>query len=260
MQKLINHILVPISEGKRSALVAEKAVRMANHFQCSLHILYTENTVLAPFLGTALENEKGNTRKKLSVLEDRFGTLLEPGLPLRIGMCKGDLERNIGEYAIRNFIDLTVVGASGNSLPGSLFSSLSINRLARRTQSAVLSVNDGPVPEQVQNIVLPVEAHLPMKKVMLASYMARKFNAKIHLIGLTSRNLLTSVDDALYLYKTFQLLRDNTNLAVEYHLLPGDNIADITLGYAQSIGADLIVVNPGTYNKYHRQMPDTVVV
>lgn len=260
MQKLINHILAPISEGKRSALVAEKAVRMANHFQCNLHLLYTENTALVPFLGTPNENLKGNTRKKLSVLEDRFGPLLEPGLPLRISLCKGDLERNIGEYAIKNFIDVTVVGGSGTSLPGSLFGSLSINRLVRRTQSAVLAVNDGPMFEHIQNIVLPVEAHLTMRKVMLASYMARKFNAKIHLIGLTKRNPLTSVNDALYLYKTFQLLRDNTNLAVEYHILPGENIGDKTLEYAQSIGADLIVVDPGTYHQYRRLRLSTVVV
>jgi nucleotide-binding universal stress UspA family protein len=245
MQKLINHILAPIGPGKRSALVAERAVRMANHFQSSLHLLYAGNIALVPFLSTPGENEPGNTNNKLSVLEERFGSLLEPGLPFRVSMCRGDIERKIGEYAIRNFIDVTVIGSSGSSLPGSLFGSLSINRLARRTKSAVLTVNESLSLENVQNIVLPVEAHLPMRKVMIASYVARKFNAKIHLIGLSKRNPLTSVNDALYLYKTFQLLRDNTNLAVEYHILPGENIADKTLEYARSINADLIVVNPG---------------
>lgn len=245
MQKLINHILVPIGAGKRSALVAEKAVRMANHFQSSLHLLYVENTSLVPFLGAPDENLKGNSHNTLSVLEERYCSLLDPGLPVHVSACKGDVERKIGEYAIRHFIDVTVIGSTGNSLPGSLFGSLSINRLARRTKSAVLTVNDGPVLEKVQNIVLPVEAHLSMRKVMLASYVARKYNARIHLIGLTRRNPLSSSNDALYLYKTFQLLRDNTNLAVEYHILPGENIADKTLEYARSIGADLIVVNPG---------------
>jgi K+-sensing histidine kinase KdpD len=245
MQKLINHILAPVGPGKRSALVTERATRLANHFQSSLHLLYTENTALVPFLGAPGENAKGNTRKKLSELEERVGLFLEPGLPLRITMCKGELERQIGEYAIRNFIDVTVIGGSPNYLQGSLFGSLSINRLARKTKSAVLTVNESLALENVQNIVLPVAANLPMRKVMLASYIARKFNAKIHLIGLTKRNPLTSVNDALYLYKTFQLLRDNTNLAVEYHILPGENIADKTLEYARSINADLIVVNPG---------------
>jgi nucleotide-binding universal stress UspA family protein len=245
MQKLINHILAPIGAGRRSALVAEKAVRMANHFQSSLHLLYAENTALVPFLGAPDENQRGNTRYKLSELEQRLRPLLEPGLPFHISSVRGDVERKISEYAIRHFIDVMVLGNTGNSLPGNLFGSLSINRLARRTKSAILTVNDGPVLEKVQNIVLPIEAHLPMRKVMLASYVARKFNARIHLIGLTRRNPLSSVNDALYLYKTFQLLRDNTNLAVEYHILPGENIADKTLEYARSIGADLIVVNPG---------------
>lgn len=218
---------------------------MANYFQCSLHFLYTEHTALVPVFGNPDENSKGNTRAKLSAIEEKYGSLLEPGLPLRISACKGDTERNIAEYAIRNFIDVIVVGRSGYSLPGSLFGSLSINRLARRTKSAVLTVNEQPALEKVQNIVLPVAAHLPMRKIMLASYVARKFNAKIHLIGLTKRYPLTAVNDALYLYKTFQLLRDNTNLDVEYHMLHGENIADMTLEFARDINADLIVVNPG---------------
>jgi nucleotide-binding universal stress UspA family protein len=150
----------------------------------------------------------------------------------------------VGEYAIKNYIDVITVGRSGH-LPGSFFGSLSVNRLARRTQSAVLTLNDGLSLENVQNIVLPVSAHLPMRKIMLASYIARKYKAKIHLVGLSKRYPLTSVNDALYLYKTFQLLRENTNLEVEYHILHGDNIADKTLEYARGIDADLIVVNPG---------------
>jgi nucleotide-binding universal stress UspA family protein len=219
---------------------------MANHFQSSLHLLYTECTSLVPIFSTPNENQTGNSRKKLLAIQERYGPQLEPGLPLRISQCRGDIEQKIGEYAIRNFIDVIVVGRSAYTLPGGLFGSLSINRLARRTQSAVLTVNDDrPALENVQNIVLPVMAHLPMRKIMLASYVARKFNAKIHLLGVTKRYPLTSVNDALYLYKTFQLLRDNTNLAVEYHILPGENIADKTLEYAERINADLIVVNPG---------------
>ena len=226
-------------------VVAERAIRMANHFHCGLHLLYTENTALVPIFSSGQEDRTGNTRKKLSALEERFGPLLEPGLPLRISHSKGEVEQKVGEYAIKNFIDVIMVGRSGHSLPGSLFGSLSINRLARRTRSAVLTVNDGPALENVQNIVLPVAAHLPMRKIMLASYVARKSNAKIHLIGLSKRHPFTAVNDAQYLYKTFQLLRDNTNLDVEYHMLPGENIADKTLEYARGINADLIVVNPG---------------
>jgi nucleotide-binding universal stress UspA family protein len=245
MQKLINHILAPVSSGKLSDLVAERAARLANHFQSSLHLMYAEPAAVVPFLSVSGENFKGNARRKLSVLEECVGNLLEPGLPFFVTHCKGDLQRKISEYAIRNFIDIIVVGGSPNYLPGSLFGSFSINGLARRSKAAVLTITEGLALENVQNIVLPVVANLPMRKVMLTAYIARKFKAKIHLIGLTKRNPLTSANDALYLYKTFQLLRDNTNLDVEYHILPGENIADKTLEYAQNIGADLIVVNPG---------------
>ena len=54
MQKLINNILAPIRAGKQSMIVAERAVRMANHFHCGLHLLYTETTGLVPIFGAQM--------------------------------------------------------------------------------------------------------------------------------------------------------------------------------------------------------------
>jgi len=244
MQKIINNILAPVTAGKQGELVADNALRMANHFQCGLHLLLAEGTRLHSLLGS-LGKPVGNSNRRLAALEEKYAPLLHQGLSLRVSACKGDIEQQVAEYAIRHFIDVIVVGKAGNSLPGSLFGSLSINRLARKTKAAVLTVDNWPALEKVQNIVLPVGEHLPIRKMMIASYFARKFNARIHLIGLSKKYPFTSVEDAMYVYKTFQLLRDNTNLEVEYHIIRGENIADKTLEYAQDIKADLIVVNPG---------------
>jgi K+-sensing histidine kinase KdpD len=123
--------------------------------------------------------------------------------------------------------------------------SFNINRISKKTGCPVLTVKGTARLEAIKNIVLPVDAHLPLRKVMFASYLARHFNARIHLIALSEPGDEDNVENKVYLYKTYQLLRENTNLTVECHTVHGGNIADTTLEYARQINADLIVVNPG---------------
>jgi hypothetical protein len=80
---------------------------------------------------------------------------------------------------------------------------------------------------------------------MFASYLAKQFNSRIHLIAISNKHKKAEPDDTIYLYKAYQLLRDNTNLRIECHTVAGENLADSTLEYAQKVDADLIVVNPG---------------
>ena len=80
---------------------------------------------------------------------------------------------------------------------------------------------------------------------MFASYLARKYNSKIHLLSIAGDEKDSAADRNQYLFKAYQLLRENTNLTVECHTIRGHNIADSTLRFARKINADLIVVNPG---------------
>ena len=251
MKKLINNILVPVDFGKPSMLALDKAVHMANHFRCGLHVLHVENSAIIPltkdgnFFTAGKQPDKKDNQEKLAQLEDKYFKKVDAGLPCKAVMEKGNTEQVIVEYSIRNHIDFIVVGKSNRVLLGNLFQSLSINRLARKTNSAIVTVKSKPAFENIRNIVLPVGTHLPLRKIMFASYLAEKFNARIHLIALTKRFPVTRVEDTLYLYKTYQLLKEKTALSVECHTIPGANIADSTLEYAQQINADLIVVNPG---------------
>ena len=251
MKKVINNILVPVDFGKQSDVAIEKAVQLANHFHCGLHILHVENASFIPLAveGNFFTNGKGNDKAdaadKLSLLENRYAPMVNKGLPFQVCIEKGNTEQMIVEYAVRNHIDFIVIGKSNKTKLGDFFHRLNINRIARKTNSAVLTVKPNPALDSIRNIVLPVDAHLPVRKIMFAGYLAKIFGSKIHLIALTRQFPVPRVEDTVYLYKTYQLLKTNTNLSVECHTVPGENIAETTLEYAQQINADLIVVNPG---------------
>lgn len=152
-------------------------------------------------------------------------------------------ERVIAEYAAVHRIDLILAQKSPQLLPF-IPMGLDINRLAARTSCPVLSISDLSF-SGIRNIVLPVAGYLPLRRIMLATYLARNFNAAIHLISLTSGDATAQNRNQAYLHRTFQLLKENTTLAVKCNTMEGRSIADTTLEYAKRIKADLILANPG---------------
>ena len=45
---------------------------------------------------------------------------------------------------------------------------------------------------------------------------------------------------------SYQYLKDITNIPIECRTVPGNNLAQATVQYAENIGADLILVNAGS--------------
>lgn len=249
MNKLFNKILVPVEFSKQTSQVVSKAVMIANQFKCDLHLVFVENGGMADadkhLVEVLTEGELTDYDVKLQELKAAFLPQLEDGLQLVTVMHKGSREQYIISYALQHTIDLIMVEKPRSVLPMRFSRSFNINRISRKTGCPVLTVKGTAELEAIRNIVLPVDAHLPLRKVMFASYLAKHFNARIHLIALSEPGEEADVEKKAYLYKTFQLLRENTNLNIECHTVHGGNIADTTLQYAQEINADLIVVNPG---------------
>lgn len=249
MNKLFNNILVPVEFSKQTSQVVSKAVMIANQFKCDLHLVFVENGGMADadkhLVEVLTEGELTDYDVKMQELKTEFLPHLEDGLQLLTVMHKGSREQYIISYALQHAIDLIMVEKPRSILPMRFSRSFNINRISKKTGCPVLTVKGTAELEAIRNIVLPVDAHLPLRKVMFASYLAKHFNARIHLIALSEPGDENDLEKKAYLYKTFQLLRENTNLNIECHTIHGGNIADTTLQYATDINADLIVVNPG---------------
>lgn len=248
MKKLFNNILVPVEFNRHSELALQKALSIANQFDCHLHVLHIESQVIPgekTLLPPLVEEDELSAMDKLQQWKEKYSTQLLPGLQFFIIEKKGKKEQMIVEYVKLHQIDLIVIGKPYQLFPGNVFASVNINRLSRKTECPVLTVKAKSALEKVRIIVLPVDAHLPIRKIMFASYLARKFNARIHLIAVTASYPKQTIQEMAYLYKTYQLLKENTNLTIECHAVPGANIAETTLEYARQVNADLIVVNPG---------------
>jgi nucleotide-binding universal stress UspA family protein len=247
MKKLFNNILVPAFRLQTADPAVERAIHIANQLECHLHVIYVEKNGWPgeEIQGTnhpGFDNQFQLDDDKMTILHSQYSMRLQPGLQLHLSVKKGIKEKIITEYAIQHSIDLVILGRTKQWW--FFDTALDVNKLARNIDCPVLTVKDTPHLEKLKNIVLPVNSHLPVRKIIMASYFANAFNAKIHLIAL-SKHMKTNEGHDPYLYKSYQLLNDNTKLSVECHAIAGENLADTTLEYAERIKADLIVVNPG---------------
>jgi nucleotide-binding universal stress UspA family protein len=249
MHKLFNNILIPVDFSEVSELAIEKAIDIANHFQCNIHLVYIENERLLmkkkKLLSHRADSALPGSEAKLYQLQNKYTYKLDPGLVIQSAAVRGNKNRSVIEYSFSHRIDLLIIGKpaslSGTLLPGNF----NINEITKKVGCPVLTVRKEAGNVRLMNIVLPVCSVLPIRKIMFASYLARKYNSKIHLLAIAGAEDNEQGDRNQYLHKAYQLLRDNTNLDIECHTLRGQNIAETTLRFAKKIDADLIVINPG---------------
>ncbi len=252
MEKLFNHILVPVNFNRNTEMVMEKAIEIANQFECDLRVLYVQTPVMAiPFLydghfsGTLYNNNREELEEKMNNLGKQYRSRLATGLKMTTDVTAGNWYVVVKEQVIKSRIDLVVIPRNEKKFLGALLYRININRLTLQTQCPVLTVTKDFDITHLQNIVVPVADFLPVRKLTAATYMARKMNGVIHLMGRSESNGQDSEKETRQLTRAYQLLRDYTNVKVYCSSRTGNSYAEDTLAYAQKVNADLIVVNPG---------------
>ena len=174
MYQLFNNILIPVDLRHDAMPAVEKAMNIATRFNSNIHLLY----VLKKSFWSLQNFPKQVAHKKmqLNVLKEKHSPSLAKGFLLHTQVWEGDLENSIAEYAAITHIDLILAQKPTSLIPG-LNSRLNINRLASKTNAAVLSLLPTPSFKGIKNIVLPVSGYLPLRRIMLATYLAKNFNA-----------------------------------------------------------------------------------
>ena len=248
MQKLFNDILVPVFLNKKPGSAIEKAIQFANQLQCNLHLVGLSPLSSFAFVQKGIfqvvgeDRDDAEKKRIMSDLQANYCQKMEENLLLSIYYERGEPEKIVSAYTTMHPIDLVFVTDEGR---GFSFSGKGINasRLARRINCPVLTLKSNPSLNGLKIIVMPVGKSLPINKIRVAAYLAKRYNASIHLITREKNALM--YEELAYMQKALQVLKDNTNLPVKCKTLSGESIGDITMQYAHEVKAGLIVVNPG---------------
>ena len=231
---------------------------IASKFNSELHLLHVTQHSDAPYLTAPeafffevakddRENEEFDKRSLIKIkqdLEKRFEVKIETHEVL------GKLCKTVRAISLDFQIDLIVLGAIKKNWLKELFFQSKAKNIIRAVDCEVLCVYPGSNSIRLKKIVLPVGKFVPRKKIRLAYELAKKFTANVHLISLNSNGASLTSEETKVLMTSYQYLKDITNIPVECRTVQGNNLARATLEYANTIGADLILVNTGAESHF----------
>lgn len=252
MQQLFDHILVPVGFNRNTNFIIEKAVQAANHFGCDIHLLHVCTPYLPVsvffdgyFSAPAFFNTEEKARHKMKKLVSKYRHRLREGLVLDASVSSGSWDVQMKELIITRHINLVMIPKHKRKFFGALVYEVDVNELSLQSQCPILTVTRDFDVQHLQNIVVPVNDFLPLRKLSVATRLASQFNGMIHLMGHRSNRYADDKRNVKYLTMAYQLLRDYADVKVYCSSKEGRNVADDTLEYATNIQADLIVVNSG---------------
>jgi len=250
MQKLFTKILLPVAFNRNTRWSVEKAVQLANKFDCDIHLLHVQvPPVTLPMLynkllsGSLAKSSGNDLSQKMKVLEQQLKPKLKDGLLVTSTIVPGHWQSVLKDMIIAEHINLTVIPRNRRKHSSALIQRVNINRLSQQTNCPVMTVTRGFNANHLQNIVVPVNGLLPVKKLTIATYLSLESSGHIYLMS--GENQSSADRKEGYMLKAYQLLSEFGKLNIHFAVQNNYDPAAGTLAYAKNVHADLIVVNPG---------------
>ena len=252
MKSFFNRILVPVLLNKDSAPIIEKAVDIANEFGCDIHLLHVHTIPRAfsflqerPFTSARIKQQLQLKQVQLEGFIDKLRLSLGDCLLASGSVVQGNWQTVLKHTIISHDIDLVIIPSLTGRVSDPVIKQIDVNRLSQQTQCPVLTITNGFEIGHIQNIVVPVNDFLPVRKLTAATFLSKKYNGMVHLLGKRSESYSEDKTNTVCLTKAYQLLSEYTNVRVHCSSDKGSSVASGALEYARKVDADLIVVNPG---------------
>lgn len=246
----INKILIPIDLSDTSKLAFEHAAYLCQKFGSSLHLLHVYKTssvdVLPNLTATSpgisnASDLKAMVTEELEGLSDKFSD--KYGVKCDIEIREGSVSKEIIETAKEVKADLIVMGTHGVSGFEEFFMGSNAYRVVTSSSIPVLTVQEKATKMGFENIVLPIDSSSHTRdKVAQAVTIAEAFNSKIHIAALIREE--NEEDQKIFNLKIKQVEEhlDHKGIQHDTRVLHGENIAEMTLTFAEAVKADLTVI------------------
>jgi nucleotide-binding universal stress UspA family protein len=238
MANKLYNILVPVDFTTKNKWAVAKAIELSNCFNCNIHLVHISHAG-NNFLQRNVNGEAA--LKKLEQLKALYKNQLCGEGSLEISVLAGNPQRQLAKYIEQYEMDLVVTGLSKFNFIQRIISSISISRLARKTNVPVLAVRSGGLICHFKKIVLPVSGEVPVRQIRLAALLGRAFKSTVYFVSLRKHagdKTQGILDSAL------EMVQSISTIPVQCFLLEGQNLAKSTLEFSKKINADLIMVNP----------------
>ena len=234
-------IIVGTDFSKGSFVALELATDIANKMECDIKLIWAKREKL-------LIDEEQQTIMTL-LAEEKLKRLCEEYQPkmhsgtIRWEICKGKVAAVIAREARHANAPMIVIGTNGASGFEKYWMGSTAVRIVQEAPVPVLTIREGfNFHKQLERIVVPIRVNVNSRqKVPPAASMAKMFGAEIHILG-----LIDSPDQSshlrAYMMQTAEFL-GSEGVPYVSTVKKYKNYGDEVLNYAESVNADLVVIN-----------------
>jgi nucleotide-binding universal stress UspA family protein len=242
----VKRILIPTDFSKTSLLALEHAAFMARLFKADIylfHALEMSETVYTIYNPAVMDEEFKEAEKIAKKLLNDLAVKLkkEYGVSIKTLFTTGRAYTEIVEAVKEHAIDLVVMGTHGAKGFNEFFIGSNSHKTVTVCPCPVITVQTHAKKLGFTNIVLPIDDSMHSReKVNYAITIAKKYAAKIHVLGLQNEN--TDPNKFKIKLESVEKVIKKANLPYEIKSVKGDNAASTAMKYSKKVKADLIVV------------------
>ena len=241
MSNKLCNILVPVDFTSKNKWAIAKGIEMANQMDCNVHLVnIVQPNMFSSFTPYESHVDRMNSYDQLKDLATSYSNQLCGNGKIEISILEGNHASKLVEYIKEFEMDMVVMGLSKYNLLQRLTSSVSINKLARKTNVPVLAVGSTGLEHHFKKIILPLYNEVSIRRIRMAAMLARSFKSTIYMITLRRGNNIPEkiINQAL------EIVQSISRIPAKGIILEGDNLAKTTLDFAKRINGDLIMINP----------------
>ncbi len=227
------------SEGSYMAL--ELAVDVANRFQADIILIWARREKLL-FSDEQLDTMTHLAKDKLQALCDKYQPAMRFG-HIRWQITNGKVAPALATTATRELASMIIIGTNGASGFEKYWMGSQAVRIVQDSPCPVLTVRQGyNFHKKLERIVVPIRVNNNSReKVPPAASMAKTFDSEVHIPGLLDINEEEATLKA-YMQQTADYL-DKEGIRHVSEIRQYSNYCDTVIDYADSINADLLVIN-----------------
>jgi len=248
MPNKLYNILVPVDFSRKNKWAIAKAIELSNSFGCNIHLVHVLHRNILPMVPVDVSvvtpyesfSDRLNSYEKLRILAAECRQKICGNGTIEISVIEGPVPKRLSEYIQLYQIDLAVIGVKRFNFLQMILSSVSISRLARKTNIPVLAVQAGGLICHFKKIILPIHNEIPSERIKLATMLARSFKSTVYLVSLRNADNTTEK----IMNQALEFVQSISTVPVQGIFLEGKNLAKTTLDFAKKINADLIMINP----------------
>lgn len=239
---MIKNFIVPVDFSEDSLKGLELALLFSKKMYTNIQMVHVQKKT-EQFPSTIREDYHRIKEKFERIIQD-YTPRLEHGSKLRYIIKNGpkiyEEVVNQAESYKESIITTSTHGASGFE---EFFIGSNAFKIISATTRPVIAIRKGKIPESIRKIVLPIDV-MPdtRQKTPITAQIASLFGAEVHVLEVSSsKSVKTHKRLNAYSRQVSNYLKAN-HIPIVNESVTGDNVADITVEYANSIQADMISI------------------